>query len=210
MNMQTLKEFVIFPLHVMVRPFSSFSDIKWGLRGSAKMIPVMLFLMWAAISFNNQYAGIVVNQRVPMMMNSIRDMYGVVAVFLLACIGNWSITCLTDGEGKFIQIMKGISYALTPYYLALFIAALISRFFTEQEAAFYYMIISGGLVWASFLVFAAVATIHNFTVFRTILTLFLTALSMSIIIFFILMIGALLQQVTFFGHSIYLEISNRI
>jgi hypothetical protein len=174
------------------------------------MIVVTILLIWLAISFQTQYAGIVVNTNDPLFMNSIRDLYGVIMVFILFCVGNWSITSLFNGEGKLVQIMTGVSYALTPFFLGTFIAVLLSRFITEQETAFYYMIISLVTIWSGFLIFACIATIHNYTVFHTILTLFFTIVAMAVIIFLVMMLGALLQQVYFFGYNIYLELSYRL
>ena len=208
--MKALKEFVTFPLYTMVRPFSAFEDIKYGVRGRKLMILVAIIAIWIAIAAQTQYAGFIVNENDPLFMNSIRDLYGVVAVFMLFCIGNWSITSLFNGEGKLIQIMTGLAYALTPFFLSTYIAVILSRFITEQESAFYYMAISLGTFWSAFLLFAAIATIHNYTVLKTVLTMIFTVVAMAAIIFIVMMIGALLQQVYFFGYNIYLELTYRM
>ncbi|MCL2664590.1 MAG: YIP1 family protein [Defluviitaleaceae bacterium] len=210
MNMAAFKEFIKFPFYVMVRPFTAFEDIKYGERGSKKYIIVSILLMWVAIAFNTQYAGIVVNENNPMTMNSISDLYGVIAVFVLWCVGNWSITSLMDGEGKLIQIATATSYALTPFFLGYFVATLLSRFITTQEVAFYTMIITIVTIWAAFLLFAAVATIHNFSFVKALATIFFSFVSMIIIIFLIMLIGALLQQVFFFFENVYKELTYRI
>lgn len=83
--------------------------IHWGIRptvsmrsgtaaGSVGLSILFVFLFAVCFSANRQYAGFVVNNVNPMEINSLAEICAVFLLFFLFCVGNWSITCLMDGE----------------------------------------------------------------------------------------------------------------
>ena len=71
--------------------------------GSVPIAVLMVILFSISFSLNRLCASFVVNETDPRSVNSLTELAGVLALFLLVCVGNWSITCLMDGEGRLVM-----------------------------------------------------------------------------------------------------------
>lgn len=204
-----LKNYFKNPLYTLTHPVDGFYTMKHG-QGKVSLIFVNLFLFCISYSFQKQYAGFVINENNPLSYNSLMDLFTICLVFALWCVGNWSITTLTNGEGKFKEIAMAASYSLTPMIITFIPATLISNLFTEAEKEFYFILIGIAIFWFIVLLFVGTMSVHNFTVGKTVQTIFLTFISIMIILFIMLLIGSLISQVWNFFRSIYTEIIYRI
>ncbi len=137
------------------------------------------------------------------------ELVGIMLLFFLFCIGNWSVTCLMGGEGRFKDIVTSVGYALLPLILTFVPATLISQFVAADEDAFYYLILVFGVAWTSILILMGIMIIHNYSLAKTLVTLLLTFCAMLIIIFIIMMLFDLLSQVYGFFRNVYIELQNR-
>lgn len=207
--MAKLKEYFSLPMYVLFHPADGFYDMKYEKRGHTSIIFVNLLLFWVSFSFQKQYSGFVINENNPLSYNTFTDLVGVSAMFLLWCVGNWSVTSLMNGEGKFRDIAMAASVSLTPMILVFIPATLLSNLLILDEAAFYHVIMGISIVWFLLLMFMGVMKVHNYSVGKTVATLVLTFLAICIILFLALMVGALIQQVWIFLKSIYTELLYR-
>jgi len=192
---------------VVKRPFEGFYSIKHKEAGSYWFVAVNLLLFWISYSFVRQYASILVNDINVDAINSLADLLGIIAVFFLWCVGNWSITSLSDGKGTFREIAITTASALTPVLIIWVPAAIVSNFLTLEESVFYHLAITISLIWAAFLLFTGTLTIHEYTALKTAGVIFLTFISMLIIIFLFVLTVTILQQVWVFFISIYTELT---
>ena len=205
-----IRDYYKLPLYTICHPVDGFYDMKYENKGKMSIIYVNLILFWISFSFNKQYTGFVINETNPMNANTFFDLFSILAIFLLWCVANWSITTLMNGEGKFKDIAMATAYALTPMILVFVPATLFSRLLVQDEAAFYHMLMGGSIALFVILLFFGILTIHNYTVAKTIITLILTFISICLILFLMLLMGSLLQQVATFVRSIWTEIIFRI
>jgi low temperature requirement protein LtrA len=199
-------EYFKLPLYMLTHPVDGFYVMKHENRGSTGITILNIFLLWVFYSINKQYSGFVVNDIDLHALNSFIDLIAIVLLYLLWCTGNWAVTTLTEGEGKFREIAMVVSYSMTPLILALIPAALIGNLVVENEEAFYFMIIWIAIIWFLALVFVGTMSVHNYSPGKTLVTIFLTIAAMLVIIFLILLISALMQQVVMFVYSIYTEL----
>lgn len=204
-----LKEYFENPLYTLTHPVDGFYTMKHG-KGKTSLIFVNLFLFCISYSFQRQYAGFVINENNPLSYNSLMDMFSICLVFALWCIGNWSITTLMNGEGKFKEIAMSAAYALTPMILTFIPATLFSNLLVEAEKEFYFIIMGIAIFWFLVLLFVGTMSVHNYTVAKTVQTIFLTFISIMIILFIMLLVGSLINQVYNFFRSLYTEIIYRI
>lgn len=207
--MAKFKEYFSLPVHVLFHPADGFYDMRYEKRGHTSIIFVNLILFWISYSFQKQYSGFVINENNPLDYNTFADLIGILVMFLLWCVGNWSVTTLTNGEGKFRDIAMAASISLTPMILVFIPATLLSNLLILDEAAFYQVIMWISIVWFMLLMFVGLMTIHNYSFGKAVATLFLTFLAICIILFLALMVGALIQQVWVFIKSIYTELLYR-
>ncbi len=192
--------------YTLTHPMDGFYWIRHKEYGSVPIAVLMVILFSISFSLNRLYASFVVNQTDPRSVNSLTELAGVLVLFLLVCVGNWSITCLMDGEGRFKDIIIAVGYGITPATVGYVIATLLSKVIADNEQAFYGLVIAIGIAYAVILVLMGIMQVHNYTLGKTLTTLFLTFVAVLIIIFLALLLFNLVNQVITFFKSIYLEL----
>ncbi|MCR5520549.1 MAG: YIP1 family protein [Lachnospiraceae bacterium] len=192
--------------HTVSHPADGFYEIRHRERGSVAVALILVFLFSVAWSVNRISAGFIVNDIDPRDVNSLTELITVLLFFFLICISNWSITCLMDGKGRLKDIVIAIGYSTLPATVCILLGTVLSRFVSEDEAAFYTMICGIGIFYTLFMMLVGIMTVHNFTLGKTLITLFLTVVAMLLIIFIVLLIVDLINQVYSFLHSIYQEL----
>lgn len=200
------KEKFRYPFYVLTHPMDGFYEIRHRERGSVLVALIIVALFSFSYSMNRILASFVVNNTDPREVDSYFELKGLFIFFFLFCIGNWSITCLMQGEGRLKDIIIAVGYSMLPLILTFVPATLLSRFIAADEEAFYYVILIVGIAWFAILTLIGIMTIHNYTLTKTILTLVLTFISMLIIVFILMMLSDLLTQVIGFFRNIYTEL----
>ena len=200
---------IVYPARIMVRPFDSFSDIKYENKGSMMIAGVLLFLFFFAGVLQFFYTGYIFNDNKVARFNIfLQLLYSVVPV-LLWCISNWSVCTLMDGEGKLGHIFIVTCYALTPRIFGIFINIFLSRFLTIQESMFIAIVDQVSLLFMALLVLAGMLVIHNYTLMRAIASSVLTIVGIMAIIFLCIIFFGVVQQIYGFVQTIYMEMLNR-
>lgn len=202
-------EKVRYPFHVLSHPMDGYYEIRHRDMGSVPMAFFLVFCVSLCFSMNRIHASFVVNDVDARTVNSLTELVAIMMLFFLFCVGNWSITCLMGGEGRLKDIIIAVGYATLPLIIAYIPAILISQVLAANEEAFYTIIIGIGVAYALLMGFMGIMTVHNFTLGKTIITVFLTFIAMLIIIFVVVMITDLVNQVYNFFNSIYLELLYR-
>lgn len=191
-------------------PTDGFYWIRHQGRGSVGIAILLVILYAACFSMNRIYASFVVNSIEPRTVNSVAELAGVLALFLVLCVGNWSVTCLMDGEGRFKDIVIAIGYSMLPIIVTTVLATLISQGVAENEEAFYSILMGVGTAYTVIMMLIGIMQIHNYTLGKTLITLFLTIVAVLIIIFLALLVINFITQVYIFFRSIYTELIFRI
>lgn len=200
------RDYIKFPLHLIFHPVDAFWDLKSDNRGKMAVAYTALALVIVMMILQKEYAGFLVNDVDPRTINSFVEMATVAVPFFLWCIANWAITTLMEGEGKLREIFLATGYSLIPVVLIYVPMIVISRFMVQEETSFYYLFNSIAFLWFMFLLFIGMMTVHQYTVFKTLLTMLLTVIVMGIIIFLGALVFSMLQQLYEFGYNIYREL----
>ncbi|REE88522.1 Yip1-like protein [Paenibacillus taihuensis] len=200
------QDFLKFPLHLIVRPFDGFWDMKYESKGKLKVALLIVLALILTTILQKQFAGFLVNMVDPRSLNSLDDLEFTILPFLLFCIANWSITTLMEGEGKFKEIVMAAGYALLPIVLINLPMTFISRFMTQEETAFYYLLNSISSIWFLVLLFVGIMTVHQYTPAKTVLTMVLTVVAMGFVVFIATLAFSLGSQLYWFIYDVYREI----
>jgi hypothetical protein len=195
--------------YIMRHPFDGFYQMKHEKKGTMGIAFLNLFLLWVSYSFQTQYSSLVVSQRYPLAMHSIWEGFSLLSILVLWSVANWSVTSLTDGEGKLKEIIMANCYAMTPMILLFIPATLLSNILADGEAAFYFMILYVAITYFILLAYVGMVTVHNFSAGKALATLVLTVIALLIIAFLIGLLFTLWQQLYTFVYSIYIEIIYR-
>ena len=192
--------------YTVSHPNDGFYWIRHQEKGSVGIAILLVILYAVCFSMNRIYASFVVNSIEPRTVNSIAELAGVLILYLVLCVGNWSVTCLMDGEGRFKDIVIAIGYSMLPVIVGTVLATLISQAVAENEEAFYSIIMGVGMAYTVIMMLIGIMQIHNYTMGKTLVTLFLTVLAVLIIIFLALLVINFITQVYSFLRSIYIEL----
>ncbi len=195
-----------YSFYCMAHPFDGFYEIRHRERGSVPIALIYVVLYSLCYSVNRLAASFVVNDVNPRAVDAINELGGVILLYLLICIGNWSITSIMGGEGRMKDICTIIGYSLLPMILTLIPGTVISQVIAQNEETFYYIIIYLGMAYSIFMMLIGIMIIHNYSLLKTLITIVLTFISMLIIIFCAVMIFSLVSQVIQFFRSVYLEL----
>ncbi|OOC61925.1 Yip1 family protein [Paenibacillus ihbetae] len=205
------REWIRFPLNLMVHPFEGFWDLKYDRNRKFTLIIsfCVLFLVAVTNILGSQYSGFLVHVYNPESMNSVMEIVYVIVPILFWCVANWSLTTLMDGEGKFVEIFTSTCFALLPLVIIQFPWIWLSNLVSLQETAFYYFSNSVAVLWFVYLLFVGNMTVHQFSPSKTIGIMMLTLVAMGFMAFISLLFFSLVQQIVAFISVIYQELVMR-
>ncbi len=195
-----------YVLYTISHPMDGYYWIRHADKGSVPIAIFLVFIFSCCFTANRLLAGFVVNDLDPRNVDSLFELLGVLAFFLLICVSNWSVTCLMNGEGRMKDISIAVGYATLPISVCMVIATIFSQFVADDEQAFYTLIIAVGIAYGLIMMLIGIMQVHNYTLGKTLVTLLITFVAMLIIIFLILLMSNLLGMVFNFFKSIYTEI----
>ncbi|GIP03262.1 YIP1 family protein [Virgibacillus sp. LDC1] len=201
------RDWIRFPLNLMVHPFEGYWDLKYDRNRKFTLIIsfCVLFLVAVTNILGSQYSGFLVHVYNPETMNSFMEIVYVIVPVLFWCVANWSLTTLMDGEGKFVEIFTSTCFALLPLVIIQFPWIWLSNLVSLQETAFYYFSNSVAVLWFVYLLFIGNMTVHQFSPSKTIGIMMLTLVAMGFMAFISLLFFSLVQQIVAFISVIYQE-----
>ena len=195
--------------YVMFHPFDGFWDLKREKRGnmkSALLIAALFFLFYA---IRLQYSGYITTGTTSSEVNVL---YGLALIFLPLCfwvIANWCITTLMDGKGTFQDIVIATCYALKPYVLLSIPMFVASHFLTADELVFYRFADTVIVAWVLALLFFGLMITHDYSLSKSVLSVLLILVGICLIIFILLLLIHIVQEVYLFIYNSYTEITFR-
>ena len=192
--------------YTVSHPMEGFYWIRHQDRGSLPMAILMVVLFSLCFSLNRISANFIVNDVAPRTVDSLEELSGVLLLYLLICVANWSITCLMNGEGRMKDIAIAVGYSCAPLIPAFLLATAMSHVITVEEGAFYSIVIGAGVCYGLIMALIGIMQVHNYTLGKTLQTLLLTFIAILVIIFLCLLLADLIGQVINFFRSLYIEI----
>lgn len=195
-----------YVFYTISHPMDGFYWIRHAEKGSVPIAILLVIVFSISFSINRLLASFVVNDIDPRTIDSFNELIGILIFFLLICVSNWSITCLMNGEGRMKDIAIAIGYSTLPISTVLLAGTVISQVVADDEQAFYTILLVIGIAYGLILMLIGIMQVHNYTLGKTLITLFLTFVAMLIIIFVVLLLTNMLGMVWVFFRSIYTEI----
>ncbi len=192
--------------YTVSHPMEGFYWIRHQDRGSLPIAILMVVLFSLCFSLNRISANFIVNDVAPRTVDSLEELSGVLLLYLLICVANWSITCLMNGEGRMKDIAIAVGYSCAPLIPAFLLATAMSHVITVEEGAFYSIVIGAGVCYGLIMALIGIMQVHNYTLGKTLQTLLLTFNAILVIIFLCLLLADLIGQVINFFRSLYIEI----
>ena len=210
MNRMGIKDKWQHFFHTVSHPADGYYWIRHQEKGSLGIAFLMVLLYGIVFSMNRISSSFIVNDIEPRTVNLPAELAGVILLYLILCVGNWSVTCLMDGEGRFKDILIAAGYALFPMMAATAAATAVSHLVAENEEAFYTLLIGLGTAYTVIMLVIGIMQVHNYNFVKTLITLFLKVVAMLIIIFLGLLVINFITQVYSFFRGIYMELIFRV
>ena len=204
------KEKWSYMFYTITHPMDGYYWIRHRDFGSVPLAILMVILFSFSFTANRLMASFVVNDLDPRGIDLLFELMGVLSFYLLLCVSNWSITCLMNGEGRLKDIAIAVGYGTVPMTLVMVVSTIISQVIADDEQAFYGILIGVGIAYGVIMMLIGIMQVHNYTLGKTLLTLFLTFVAALIIVFLLLLLSNLLGMVYNFFHSIYTELIFRV
>ncbi len=198
-----------FPSYLIFHPFDGYYELKREKKGKVyiSVIFIVLYILFRIHQYLNE--SIIINNRNPNNLNTLTEVLTVVIVLGLFTLGNWSVTTLLEGKGKLRDIFIVVGYALFPIILIGFPAVVISNFLTMEEMGLYKLVMGISYAIAAWMLFMGILNIHEYGLFKTILTFILTIVAMAFVAFLGLLFFDVIQKLIAFIVSIYDELRLR-
>ncbi len=193
-------------LYTVSHPSDGYYWIRHKEKGSVGIAVLLVFIFGLCFTLNRLLTSFVVSTINVRSVNLLPEVGGVLLLYVLLCVGNWSITCLMDGEGRFKDILIAIGYAMLPMIVTYVLATIVSQFLADNEQAFYGIIMFIGIAYTLIMALTGIMQVHNYTLGKTLLTLLLTLVAVFIIIFLVMLVANFIGQVVAFFQSIYTEL----
>lgn len=194
---------------LMLHGTDEYAEMKYRHAYSLKASLLILLLWFAAAVAERQLTGFIFNHNDPEALNVISVFASTVLMFALAVIGNWSVSTLLDGKGRFGEIWVSLSYAMIPFVGSLMLKTLLSNALIAGEQTFLLIVQAVGILWSFYLVISAMMAIHQYSFGKGILCLLLTAAAVLFMLFLFVLLFGLLQQFAAFFATIYNELMFR-
>lgn len=206
---QTL-ESLRFGLYTTIHPIEGFNRLKTEKRGTISAALIVLVLVVLTYIFARQYTGFIFNTSDLTRLNVIVESLSVLVPFILWCGINWALTTLMEGKGTFRDIVIATAFALIPLVLTVIPLTVLSNYITQEEGAFYYLLMSLGTLWAGVLVvIGAVMTTHEYDMPKTVFTCICTIAGMGFALFLGFLFISLSEQVILFAREVITELMYR-
>ena len=196
--------------HVIFHPFDGFWDLTHEKRGNMWAAHTFLFLFMLTrvlmlMLTNFQFINAPVQY-----INVYEQFASILIPFTILCVGNWSLSTLFDGKGRFPDIYMAMCYALVPYVLIQLPLIFISHMISFDEAAYYTVLGSVATIWSVLLIFVGLMQVHDYSPGKTVIFLFATIFAALVILFLILVFFSLLSDALGYFVSLYREIVFRL
>ncbi len=138
------------------------------------------------------------------------DIATVVFGFVFASAMTYLICTITDGEGRFKEILMGYLYSCTPYFFIQPILYVAGMVLTINES---FLIDFGNVImitWIVILMFLSIKEINNYTVKETFKVIGITIFAAVVFVALVFIMYVLAAQVVNFVKSIYGEVVYRL
>jgi hypothetical protein len=199
-----------WPFYVVRHPIEGFEDLRWKKGYSMRAALVIVLCFFLATVGESLLTGFIFNRAYTKVFNVVPYLSSTVLLFFVWVIGNWSLCTLFNGEGTMKNICCVSAYALIPYICSMVINTAASNVMLGREMGFMSFIAALGLGWSVVLMFSGMKAVHQYSVLKTILAMLFTVAAMVIMLFIVILLVALFQQVFVFFYTIYTEILYRL
>lgn len=196
--------------YVLFHPVEGFDEMRYKKGGSVSVSIVLYLTFLFSVVCQQKYTGkqfaFVNDADVSIQMTFIATL----GLMLAAVFANWGFCVLMDGKARVKDLWIILNYALVPYTAFSYLTVLLSNFATNEEGALTNVLLWVGILWSAFLLLRALMAYHEFSFSGAIGSVFLTLIGVVIILFLLILLVSLFQNIFSTISVVIYEISFRL
>lgn len=193
-------------LNTLTHPFLTFEEIKEKKQGSLIIATILIALFYVTAVMQVLCGGFMFTQYDPATFNSLWVLVRSAGLVLLFVISNWMICTLMQGKGTMREILIVTSYSLLPIIIERFVRILLTNVLLPTEAMFLTGLDAVAIGFTLFLLIVGLLKIHDFEMLRLVGTSLLSVGWMAVLVFLLILVGMLIQQMGGFFVTVFLEL----
>lgn len=193
-------------LSAVIHPGLAFEELKDKKRGSFRVATVILLLFYVSAVIQVLWGGFLFTKYDPGTFNSLWVFVQSAGLVALWVVANWLVTTLMGGKGKLKEIYVVTCYSLTPIIASRVIYILLSNILLPTEGSFLGILTTVAIIYTGLILVIGMMRIHDYSFGRFLGTTLLTVFGMAAIIFLMILVGILLQQLGGFLATIAMEL----
>jgi len=191
----------------MLHPVNSFSEIKEKQQGSIAICVVLVAIYYIFSILKELCGGFMFTYYDAKSFNSLWVLAQSVGLIALWIIGNWAVSTLLGGTGKIKEIAIVTCYSLPPVILGQILFLFFSNVLMPEDFAFLAILQTVLLIYTFMLLAIGLMKIHDYTMSEFLKTSLLTVLSIAVIVFLMILIVILVQQLFGFVLTLVSELT---
>ncbi len=195
-----------FPKYLLGHPFKGFDEMKSEKRGSLAFCLFVLALSCILNVLEYVYTGFLVNYNNLYRVSTLYLMAVTAFPVALLVTGNWSVTSLMNGKGKYVEIFMVTMYALYPYCILRIVALALTNVLLLDEMAIVTAIRGIGVALFVFYLFIGLVVIHEYSFGQGIAMVLLTIFAILVIVFVLMLGFSLVSDVFDFLRTVWREL----
>ncbi len=206
--MRTFAADIRYLFYTILHPFDGFYELRFRKQKNTALI-ILLFALYGVVEiFHMRYTGILMRNWDTHALNGVLIFFSALFPMVLFAVSNWSVTTLSEGNGRLSDIFMVLAYAAVPKMLVSVLVTVMSNFVISEEIIILTTLEIIGTVVFCFLVFAGLCVIHEFTAVKTVATLITTFVAAIIIFFILVFYFSIIGKMMGFVSVIFTELSN--
>lgn len=200
---------VEYLFYILRHPVTGFEEMKFNKKGSVKIANLLLALFYICSVINQVGTSYLFETKTLEDINILWILAGTVGAVIVWSVANWMFCTLLDGKGRFGEIWVATCYSLLPFVLLSVPMTIISHFLTNKEAVFYNTAMTLIYAWVAILLFIGMMCMHQFSISKNVLTVIFTIIGIVLILFLLVLLFTLGQNVVSFIVTIIGELNFR-
>lgn len=193
-------------LNALIHPALTFEEIKENKQGSITISFVLIALFYVTAVIQVICGGFMFTQYDPASFNSLWVLVRSAGLVVLWILSNWMISTLMQGKGTMREICIVTCYSLTPIIVERFLRLLFTNVLLPTEAMFLTGMDVLAIGYTLFLIIIGLIKIHDYSMSRLVGTSLLSILWLAVLVFLMIFIGMLVQQIGGFAVTVFLEL----
>jgi hypothetical protein len=195
-----------FAFRAIKNPSDTMQEIGAG-RGIALSSTVLLFAFFFLVRIASiQWTALLFQTRDLQTISLVKELVALAGPLVLFVAANYLIASITDGQGKWTQVVQGFAVASLPYSMLSLLNVALSHVLTQNEAFLYTLVSVLALATSGVLLFSMVKDLHNYTLKETVTNILLTVFAFLVFLVLLILFNNVIGQLTDFIVQLWREV----